>query len=246
DYSGGGFLVGADFTSPVSGGMARGSLSFGFDRVTGDLPGTMSMVDTSSYTLHGTYGYYEDTGWYVLADLQFGYHDFENMRMTAAGISTSTPDVRAFTGELEAGYRVEMAGSSLKAVTPFVGLGFGRYDVNNYVEDTGIELEDWTNNVGYGIVGVRGEAEAPVSAGNLYAAFEFAGRISFDSSDDLVDFVGGGGTAVVDGVTDDEFAITVELGLDIDADSKVFARYDGGFSEVVEQHAINVGFRHAF
>ncbi|MEM6277517.1 MAG: vWA domain-containing protein, partial [Pseudomonadota bacterium] len=30
DYSGGGFLVGADFTSPVSGGMARGSLSFGF------------------------------------------------------------------------------------------------------------------------------------------------------------------------------------------------------------------------
>ncbi|MEM1374837.1 MAG: autotransporter domain-containing protein [Pseudomonadota bacterium] len=246
DYSGGGFIVGADFTSAVSGGMARGSLSFGFDRVTGDMPETMGMVETSSYTLHGTYGYYEDTGWYVLADLQFGYHDFENMRMTGGGTATATPDVRAFTGELEAGYRMEMAGGPISAVTPFFGLGFGNYDVNTYVEDTGTELEDWTNTVGYGILGVRGEAATPVTAGDLYAAFELAGRISFDDSDDVVDLVGGGGAAVVDGVSDDEIAVTIELGLDLDTDSKIFARYDGGFSDVIEQHAINVGFRHAF
>lgn len=246
DYSGGGFLVGADFTSPVTGGMARGSLSFGYDHVAADLPETMSRVDTSSYTIHGTYGYYEDTGWYVLADLQFGYHDFENLRMTAAGISTSTPDVRSFTGELEAGYRLEVTGSPLKVVTPFVGLGFGNYDVNNYSEDTGIELEDWTNSVGYGILGVRGEATASVDAGQLYAAFELAGRISFDDSDEIVDVISGTGAAVIDGVTDDEFAVILELGLDIDSDSKIFARYDGGFSDVIEQHAINIGFRHAF
>ncbi|MEM6727344.1 MAG: autotransporter outer membrane beta-barrel domain-containing protein, partial [Pseudomonadota bacterium] len=246
DYHGGGLLFGGDYTTETeSGGTMRYALSLGYDEVQGDLEGSDSTSDSKGITIGGTASYFDPQGWYVLGDLQFGFHDFSNKREVGSSFASSDPKVRSFTTEVEAGYTYALEGP-LQTITPFAGLGFGRYEVSDYEEDTGIEIDDFTTDVGYAIVGVRGNSTIPSDMGDYYAAFEVAGRINLFSDDETAEFVSGTGTAIVDGVEDDSLAVTLEVGYDVDEKSRLFARYSGNYSEVVQQHSLNLGYQYNF